>query len=74
MWLKNKIGKKRVVQMIDLGAGAIGHNVLCWLCDEKSAVYYANPKFVFYPCWSCQEIYEGEWTKKKSWWERIFKL
>lgn len=70
MWIKEKMGRKHAVQMIDLGAGAVNHNLLCWLCDKNSAVYYTHPKFVFYPCWNCQKQYQGDWTpKKKSWWE-----
>ena len=68
MFVKQPPKNKLIVKMFEMGP-AIDHNLVCWLCDKRSAVYYTWPKFIFYPCWRCQEKYEGAWTKKKPWYK-----
>jgi hypothetical protein len=48
----------KVTELSDYGESpAIKHSVMCWLCDERSAIYAAHPQFTFKPCWECQKTY-----------------
>ena len=57
--------------------GGTDHNLICWLCNRRSAVYAMYPQWVFMPCWKCQKQYEGIWTEKKNWlgklWKKFYK-
>jgi len=69
-WIDKK-PKLKVTQMFDYGGSpVIAHSVMCWLCDERSAVYSAYPNFIFLPCSKCQEFHTGYWNKRKKWWQR----
>ncbi len=45
----------RPIHIEEIGPGFAQHDVLCWLCNERPAVYDMNPTWVFRPCWECQE-------------------
>lgn len=47
------------------------HNLTCWFCNERPAMFMMSPWWVFYPCEECQAKFQGAWTpKKKKWWKR----
>ena len=53
------------ITLTPVGPGGFEHDLECWLCDnEQSAIYFANPHWVFMPCRECQKKYEGFWTPK----------
>lgn len=58
------------IKLQDIGGMAFTHELLCWFCKEKSAVYSAYPQWCFLPCWDCQKRYKGVWTKK-TFWQRL---
>lgn len=47
------------------------HNLQCWFCRERSAVFDMSPNWCFLPCWECQKRYVGIWTKKPTRWQRL---
>jgi len=49
--------------------GVADHNLMCWICNRKSAIYLMNPHWIFMPCRKCQGDYIGFWTKKIPWWQ-----
>lgn len=52
--------------------GGADHNLICWICDKKSAIYSMYPYWMFLPCYDCQGNIKGEgiWNiLKKKWWE-----
>lgn len=49
--------------------GGSEHNLICWMCNKRPAIYYMNPNWIFMPCRECQKIYVGFWSKKKPWWQ-----
>ena len=71
------------VQIDPIGPGIYQHNLLCWLCEERPAVYQANPHWCFAPCWECQKDrapYNAEawWVeaeavreRRKPWWRKL---
>ncbi len=59
------------IHLKPLGFGAFTHDLQCWICDERPAVYSAYPDFCFLPCWYCQETNKGIWTKK-TFWQKLF--
>ena len=68
-----KLGKPVSIELLDIGAGAVSHNLLCWICNKKKAVYNMYPNWIFQPCWDCQARLgltgiEVKY-KKKKWWE-----
>lgn len=72
MWIDKK-PRLKTTNLCDFGGSpVINHSVKCWLCDKRSAIYFAYPNFIFLPCRECQKTYEGWWTKKKKWW-KLFK-
>lgn len=52
--------------------GGAEHNLICWICGIKPAVYSMYPNWMFLPCWRCQSNIktEGVWNRlKKPWWK-----
>jgi len=39
--------------IVPIGAGAHTHDLGCWRCMKRPAVY-SMPEGVFLPCWECQ--------------------
>lgn len=68
MWV-TKEPKQRKVLMLDVGP-AVLHSVICWICNEQSAVY-CMPDWIFKPCWDCQSKLgmTGVKLEKKKWYE-----
>ena len=56
----------RDVEIVYHGPAAT-HNVKCWLCGDKPAIYNMNPVWRFEPCWSCQKVL----NETKSWRTKI---
>ena len=49
------------------------HNLQCWFCRERSAVFDMGPNWHFIPCWECQKKYQGIWTApEQSWYRRVW--
>ena len=46
--------KQRKIKLKFIGPFA-DHDVLCWICNQKSAVYDMSPVWVFRPCYRCQD-------------------
>ena len=58
---------ERVVPEIEyFGLYAI-HNLTCWICLERPAVYDLYPHWIFRPCWECQKGISAS----RSWWYRF---
>jgi hypothetical protein len=54
---------------IEFHGPAATHNLMCWLCDERPAVYKMHPDWVFAPCWTCQaQIASPVGTQRRPWW------
>lgn len=69
MWVTRE-PKQRKVLMMDVGP-AVLHSVICWICNEQSAVY-SMPDWIFKPCWDCQSklgMIGIQLQKKKKWYE-----
>lgn len=49
---------------------AATHNVICWLCNERKAVYRMYPVWCFSPCWECDRQIGGMLIRKRKWWRR----
>lgn len=49
--------------------GGTEHNLICWMCEDKPAIYSMNPEWIFLPCRDCQKKYKGIWTNTKKWWQ-----
>lgn len=42
---------------------ACNHNLVCWVCRSKAAVYFVNER-LFRPCWECQrETIDTFWSR-----------
>lgn len=57
--------EKKMKIIINFIGPVAEHNLLCWLCEEKPAVYDMNPNFIFRPCWGCQEVFNLKQHKSK---------
>lgn len=53
------------MQLVFMGGAAI-HNLKCWFCKERSAVYDIHPVWAFLPCWECQEKIPGKIYRVKN--------
>lgn len=42
------------------------HNLICWVCNERKAVYHMNPTWCFSPCWECDKAIGGALHRIKS--------
>jgi len=60
---------KKIKVKIEFFGPVAEHNLLCWHCFEKSAIYDIN-KSIFKPCWHCQKIF-GMLNHKK--WYQFWK-
>ena len=72
MWVKPGKLLPIHIKMFDI-ASCVNHNLMCWLCDKQPAVYNVYPNFIFLPCWKCQKINIGWWSKKKKRWYEFWK-
>lgn len=68
--------KLRKLKVDPIAMGIVDHDVLCWLCNKRPAVYDMNPTWVFRPCWKCQkEIKRGGkiiFRDNLNWFQRLF--
>ena len=59
---------------LEFDGPVVHHDVLCWLCNARSAVYDMNPNWVFRPCWECQESIGATgriiWRNRLGWLRR----
>jgi hypothetical protein len=44
---------------------AAHHNLVCWLCNVRPAVYDMHPNWFFRPCWTCQK----KIAPPRMWWQ-----
>lgn len=40
------------IEIEAVGPAAL-HNLMCWMCEERKAVYHMYPTWCFGPCWEC---------------------
>ena len=64
------------VTYADLGAGFVEHNLRCFICNKRPAMWWGNPVWMFAPCSKCREA-AGVMTfedackaKRCRWWQR----
>lgn len=57
--------KQRKVTLEHHGPATL-HDVLCWACNKRSAVYSMHPVWAFEPCWKCNEQIGGELFRVRS--------
>jgi hypothetical protein len=48
------------------------HNLMCWVCNKRKAVYNMYPVWVFQPCWQCNQDIGGEVVRKRPWFRNLF--
>jgi len=46
--------------------GGSDHNLICWVCEKRHAIYSMHPEWIFKPCNKCERKIHG---KPKKWWE-----
>lgn len=67
--------KQRKIKIIAIGMLS-DHDVMCWVCDKKPAVYDMNPTWVFRPCWKCQKNIgrDGKiiFRNNLNWFQKLF--
>lgn len=51
---------------IDFVGPACTHNLICWVCGERKAVYHMYPVWCFGPCWECNGDIGGSLTRLRS--------
>lgn len=48
------------------------HNLSCWLCNERPAVYSMHPQWCFLPCVECQaRVQSPVWTPERRPFKRL---
>jgi hypothetical protein len=53
--------------------GFAWHNLACWLCNERPAVYSMHPNWCFLPCRECQRRIDSPvWTPERRRLKRLF--
>ncbi len=55
----------RHIPLIQQHGPAVEHDIVCWVCERKPAVYDMNAN-VFLPCWGCGRSLGGKVYRVKS--------